>query len=248
MNRNRERLILFTRFPSPGAVKTRLIPALGAEGAAALHRRLTLRTLGAAQEVAAARGCQLEIHFDGGSESSMRHWLGDGCCFRAQAGAGLGERMAFAFAESFREQSQAVIIIGADCPDLTADNLHRAFDTLASKPAVLGPADDGGYYLIGLTQFLPELFRGIVWGTQTVLTDTLRILAQANVKPDLLETLPDIDRPEDLPAWQRISEAGERDLQRLSIIIPALNEAQQITATLQAARAGNPHEIIVVDG
>src|SRR4051812_24624693 len=127
MTRSRETLIIFTRFPSPGAVKTRLIPAVGPERATALHRLLTLRTVRTAQAVAAARGCRLEIHFDGGTEASMRHWLGDEHRFLSQSGPGLGERMAFAFVEAFGDKSEAVIIVGTDCPDLTADDLHRAF-------------------------------------------------------------------------------------------------------------------------
>src|SRR5690349_3333853 len=94
---SRPRLILFARFPMAGEVKTRLLPALGAEGAAALHRRLVLRTFRTAHAMCARENVDLEIRFDGGGERAMRHWLGDGCLCRAQHEGDLGQRMARAF-------------------------------------------------------------------------------------------------------------------------------------------------------
>ena len=248
MNGPRQRLILFTRYPVPGKVKTRLIPALGAERAAGLHRRLTLRALRTAETLCAARGVDLEIRFDGGSEAAMRHWLGDGKLFRPQCEGDLGERMSRAFEESFREGSPATVIIGADCPGLTSELLSAAFDALSTNRVVLGPANDGGYYLIGLSRAAPEIFRGIAWGTDTVFADSLRILAQSDVKPALLECLDDVDRPEDVSAFRAIVEKEEADVSRVSVIIPALNEAENIHAAVTSAREGRPREILVVDG
>lgn len=248
MNANRERLILFTRWPEAGKVKTRLIPALGAEGAAALHRRLTLRALRTAEAICAARNANLEIRFDGGGEAAMRHWLGDGKLFRPQGEGDLGARMLRAFEENFQNDSRATIIIGADCPGLTFSLLASAFENLARHPVVFGPANDGGYYLVGLTQSIPELFHGITWGSETVLADSLKILEQLKLKPALLERLDDVDRAEDLQTWRRIAAAEDSGLNRISIIIPALNEEEQIGAAIESARQGSPHEIIVMDG
>jgi rSAM/selenodomain-associated transferase 2/rSAM/selenodomain-associated transferase 1 len=248
MNGNRPRLIVFTRQPVPGRVKTRLIPALGAERAAALHRRLTLRAFRAAQSWAEKSGALLEIRFDGGSEAAMRHWLGDGPLYHPQCEGDLGERMARAVEESFREGSPATVIIGSDCPALGTAAMAAAFDGLTHHRAALGPATDGGYYLVGLTKPVPELFRGIAWGTDTVLAESLRVLERLNIPPLLLERLDDVDRPEDLAAWRRIVEKEESDLGRVSIIIPALNEAVHIAASIASARHGQPHEIIVADG
>jgi uncharacterized protein len=242
------RLILFTRHPVAGKVKTRLIPALGAEGATALHRRLMLRALRTALALCASREVGMEIRIDGGDEDAMGHWVGDGHWCRPQGDGDLGERMAEAFDASFAEGSQATVLIGSDCPSLTPERLAEAFDALRSHPVVLGPATDGGYYLVGLTRPFPELFRGIAWGTSAVLSETLRHLDGARLKPALLEPLDDLDRPQDLPAWRRLVESEDADLSAVSVIIPALNEAARIGATMESASAGAPHEILVVDG
>lgn len=245
---NRHRLILFARYPVAGRVKTRLIPALGAEGAAALHRRLVLRTLRAAEEWRAAAGGEMEIRFDGGSEEAMRHWLGDGWCFRPQDGGDLGERMARAFADSFNEGCAGAVLIGSDCPALSPASLTAAFAGLSQNRVVLGPAADGGYYLVGMTQLTPGLFRGVEWGTPTVFGETLRILERLALHPFLLEPLGDVDRPEDLVSWRRIAGQEEADRNRVSVIISALNEGERIVASIGSARRGNPEQIIVVDG
>lgn len=248
MAEQRRRLILFVRFPVAGKVKTRLIPALRAEGAAALHRRLVLRSLRTAHALCESQGIELEIRFVGENANEMQHWLGDGWLCRLQGEGDLGQRMAGAFADSFREGSPATVIIGSDCPSLTPEILSAAFESLKAGPVVFGPATDGGYYLIGLTRLVPELFQGIAWGTETVLAQSLEIPARNASKPGLLQPLDDLDRPEDLAAWKRLVESDDNDLSRVSVIIPALNEAAHIAATLESVRKCSPHEIIVVDG
>ena len=243
------RLILFTRAPVAGRVKTRLIPALGAEGAAELHRRLVLRTLRSAAAFCRQASVELEIRVDGGREEAMRHWLGDGWRFRAQCEGDLGTRMADAFAAAFAEGARAAVIVGSDAPGLTPERLAGAFDALLRAPAVFGPAIDGGYYLVGLVRPMPALFRGVPWGSGTVLADSLRILErEGTAKPELLEALEDVDRPEDLAAWRRVDDAEEAGPDRISVVVPALNESRQIASTLGSIRRGSPHEILVVDG
>lgn len=248
MAEQRRRLILFARFPVAGKVKTRLIPALGAEGAAALHRRLVLRSLRTAHALCQSQGVELEIRFAGDDAKEMQHWLGDGWLCRPQCEGDLGQRMAGAFADGFSEGSLATVIIGSDCPSLTPEILAAAFESLKTSPVVFGPATDGGYYLIGLTKLVPELFQRIAWGTETVLAQSLEILARNDSKPALLQPLDDLDRPEDLAAWKRLVESDDNDLSRVSVIIPALNEAANIATTLECVRKSSPHEIIVVDG
>ena len=248
MSGRRRRLILFARFPEPGRVKTRLIPALGAEGAAALHRRLVLRALRTALAASRAAEAELEIRFTGGDENAMHHWLGDEVICRAQSDGDLGRRMAGAFEDSFREGARATVIIGSDCPELTADLLAAAFDKLSRSSVVFGPARDGGYYLVGLTQPVPQLFRDVHWSTETVLTESICISREAGMEPVLLAPLSDLDVPGDLYAWKHITEAEDAGLSRFSVIIPAVNEAQYIATTLQSAQGGQPHEILVVDG
>jgi rSAM/selenodomain-associated transferase 2/rSAM/selenodomain-associated transferase 1 len=190
----------------------------------------------------------LEIRFAGGDANAFHHWLGDGFLCRPQRGGDLGERMAGALADSFREGSPATVIIGSDCPSLTPEILAAAFESLKANPVVFGPATDGGYYLIGLTRTVPELFQGIAWGTETVLAQSLAILSRNGCKPALLLPLDDLDRPEDVAAWKRLVEVDDTDLSRVSVIIPTLNEVAHIAATLESARKGSPQEIIVVDG
>jgi rSAM/selenodomain-associated transferase 2 len=154
--------------------------------------------------------------------------------------------MARALEESSR--APATVIIGSDCPGLTPEVITAAFARLTETPVVLGPARDGGYYLIGLSRPMPELFRGIPWGTDRVLADSLAVLQRQGCKPALLEPLEDIDRPEDLPAWRRIAASEDSCLDRVSVIIPTLNEERQIAATLRAVGHTLCHEVIVVDG
>ncbi len=196
-----ELLIIFTRYPEPGKAKTRLIPVLGAVGAAQLHRRLTesmlQRLLAAAQELRVR--LSIEVWFAGGNEELMRQWLGEEVVYRSQGEGDLGERMARAFAAAFAQGMERVAIIGTDCPDLGPLLIAELFQRLqGGSKVVLGPAIDGGYYAIGLRRFLPELFQGISWSTDKVLQQTLD---KANVlcyEWQLLPELGDIDRPEDL--------------------------------------------------
>jgi len=245
---DQQRLILFARFPIAGRVKTRLIPALGAERAAALHRRLVLRIFRTALAFCRRQSVELEIRFDGGSEREMSHWLGDGWLCRRQSDGDLGQRMAHAFEDSFQEGTTAAVIIGSDCPMLAPEILATAFRSLEKAPAVFGPATDGGYYLIGLRRLVPDLFQNIPWGTESVFARSREILEHAGIKPVLLEPLDDIDRPDDLPAWKSAIAREEADLSRASVVIPALNEAEHIAATLASVLAGRPREILVVDG
>jgi uncharacterized protein len=243
------RLIVFMKAPAAGRVKTRLIPALGAEGAAELHRRLVLRTLRTAAAFCEGASVELEIRFDGADEAAMRHWLGDAWRFRAQCPGDLGARMLDAFAGALRDGAPAAVIIGSDSPGLLPEHLASAFEALARTPVVFGPAADGGYYLVGLARAMPALFRGVPWGTGTVLADSLRILAREGAEPPaLLAPLEDIDRPEDLAAWRRIDDAERVGPDRISVVVPALNEARAIAGTIASVRCGRPHEILVVDG
>lgn len=238
--RGRESLLVFTRYPEPGTSKTRLIPALGAEEAARLHQRMTERTIAKAKAFATARPVSWEVVYEGGTEPLIRQWLGEGLSLRPQSVGDLGERMDAGFREAFTSGSDRVVIIGTDCPGLTGDHLADAFDALAAHDLVLGPAIDGGYYLVGLTARRPQLFAGVPWGFEKVLERTLALAASAGLTTSLLEPLADVDRPEDLSVWQ-----GEN---RISVIVPALNEAQGIGDALERVAPHDDVETIVVDG
>ena len=185
------RLVLFARYPAAGVAKTRLIPALGPEGAAALHRQLTERTL----SLLLSSGYPVELHYTGAAEAAFRDWLGEGFALVEQAVGGLTERLMAAL------DPAPVIFFGADTPDLAADHVAAAVAALETHEAVLGPAGDGGYYLIGMKSALPELLTDMPWSTERVMPETLARLAKLATAPALLDRLHDCDRPEDLARW-----------------------------------------------
>lgn len=198
LNKIPEKLIIFTRYPEPGKTKTRLIPALGAEKAANLHRQLIQNTLNQAQNLTKNRPVEVEVKYAGGSQELMQKLIPPPINCSPQSQGDLGERMKNALAENFSEQKQRILIIGTDCPGLDNHRLTQAFDQLYHHDLVLGPALDGGYYLIGMQRTIPELFRKIDWGTELVLQQTLAIAQHLNLSYSLLDPLADIDRPEDL--------------------------------------------------
>lgn len=196
--------IVFTRYPTPGKTKTRLIPALGDAGAADLHRQMTEHTLTQVRRVR-TDGVAIEIHYTGAkTDRELADWLGADLVYRAQGDGDLGERMAFSLKNAVRARFDRSIIIGTDCPGLSTAILQLAFQQLRDCDLVLGPAIDGGYYLIGLRRFIPELFTGISWGTSLVLQQTIEIATKLGLSMGDLPLLADIDRPEDLPIWEQI--------------------------------------------
>jgi rSAM/selenodomain-associated transferase 1 len=199
-----DRLIIFTRYPEPGTTKTRLIPALGPEGAADLHRQMSEHTMTWARRLKNTPTVSLEVRYEGGDEHRIRQWLGSDIPFFHQGGGDLGARMARAFQEAFQAGMGRVTLVGTDCPGLTGRLIQKSFAVLKHSDVVLGPADDGGYYLIGLRRVIPQLFAEIPWGTDRVLQKTLRVAEAHQLQLSLLETLADVDRPEDLPIWEEV--------------------------------------------
>ncbi len=235
------RLIIFTRLPEPGSTKTRLIPALGPAGAADLQRRMTRAIMATAHS---ADRASLEVRFEGGDEAMMRAAFGDDCRYTPQDSGHLGERMLRAFETAFAEGAELVVIIGSDCPAITPDVLDEAFEQLERHDLVLGPATDGGYYLIGLHRPICELFPATMpWGQSEVRDLTLSIAGSLGLSVALLRELSDVDRPEDLAELH-----GSGLLPAITVIIPTLNETNSIVATIQSARQAPHVEIIVVDG
>ena len=198
-----DRLIIFTRYPETGKAKTRLIPALGAEGAAALHRRMADHTLVQVQALQFQHPLCVEVRFAGGDRDLMQRWLGTDLMYTVQGEGDLGDRMGRSFQSAFDASVDRAVIIGTDCPDLNATLLDQAFRELQQHDLVLGPASDGGYYLIGLRRLIPQLFIGMEWSTATVLERTLAIAAELNLSVALLPVLSDVDYPADLEIWER---------------------------------------------
>lgn len=250
-------LIVFTRYPEAGSTKTRLIPAIGPECAALLQQRLTSRTLDAARQFLTQVQTQTQVRFAGRDAASMQAMFGSDIDYAPQHGDGLGDRLQHAIDAAFQKSIDRVIVIGADCPQLDAQTLVEANRQLDHHDVILGPAEDGGYYLIGLKTPQPSLFQDIPWGTSEVLAKTLQKINALRLRRKLLTPLPDVDYPEDLVLCRRWPQliAGilpECETNRLSIVIPALNEAQRLAETLHAvrSRSTNAHhlEVIVADG
>ena len=201
----KQRLIIFSRYPEPGKTKTRMIPALGAEGAANLQRQMTEHTLAQAKKLTELLPVAIEVHFAGGNQQLMANWLGQDLVYQPQSSGDLGARMTSAFEEAFIATMEAVVMIGIDCPGLDENLLSQAFNALGNHDLVLGPAQDGGYYLIGLGRYSTELLKNIAWGTDQVLAQTVANAKELDFSIAYLDTLSDVDRPEDLVIWESFS-------------------------------------------
>jgi rSAM/selenodomain-associated transferase 1 len=191
-------LIIFTRYPEAGKTKTRMTPVLGKEGAALLQQKMTEHTLIQGRKLQENCPISLLIYFTGGTEILMENWLGTDLTYKHQGEGNLGERMQLAFAQSFASGMTQGVIIGTDCPAINQILLAEAFTALDRHDLVLGPALDGGYYLIGLSRFIPQLFVGIAWGTSQVFSQTQGIARQLGLTVYELVPLADVDRPQDL--------------------------------------------------
>jgi len=251
----RKRLVIFTRYPEPGKTKTRMIPELGAAGAADLQRQITEHLISKIKTLIERRFLAVEIRFEGGSEKLMRQWLGPSFSYRHQGRGDIGRRMQRALIDGFQDGYTSMVIIGSDIPDISSAIIHQAFEELQKSNLVLGPAGDGGYYLIGMqktdeNQAYPELFKAINWGTNQVLSQTIAAANQLGIGYALLDTLKDVDRPEDLKVWNHAlrSESDSTAKKRISIIIPTLNEANAFEETITRLPQSEQVEIVVVDG
>lgn len=189
-------VIVFARAPQPGVVKTRLVPLLGPEGAAALHARMVKHALATARKAALGK---VELHCAPHCEDDFLRFCGNRyrAELRAQGHGDLGARLRAAAGAALAVHAR-VLLIGSDCPALTARHLRQANQALLGEAdAVLAPAEDGGYVLIGLARFDSRLFEGISWGDSTVLEETRSQLRALGWRWEELETLWDVDRPED---------------------------------------------------
>lgn len=184
-------LVLFAKYPVPGFAKTRLIPALGPEGAARVHRHLTQRTV----VTLLASGVPVEVRYAGATASAVRDWLGDDVALARQVEGGLTERLIDA------SRPAPHIFFGADTPDLTVATVHSAIAALADHDVVIGPADDGGYYLIGMQVAQPGLLTEMPWSTDRVFPETIARCTSLGFSVATLPVLADCDRPEDLARW-----------------------------------------------
>ncbi len=253
-------LILFTKYPKEGLVKTRLIPMIGAKNATALQKEMIEFTFHQCHST----GFPLCICYTGSDEQSIKnlvssflqkeHALQEEISskqyFSVQNGNNIGARMENAFKEAFMRLFQKkemgrkkVLLLGSDCPTNRTQNIIDALTLLDTHTCVLGPSLDGGYYQVGLStesmqdseKVYEALFHDISWGTGDVFAQSLQNLKKHSVLFSTVETLKDVDYYEDIPP-------------KISVIIPTLNEEHNLQACLESLKIGFFFEIIVADG
>ncbi len=193
-------LIIFTRNPELGKCKTRLAATIGDQSALDVYQFLLQHTVNITQELQITK----EVHY---SEKIRENDLWDPKIYdkKQQFGDDLGQRMENAFAAGFSSGFEHIIIIGSDMYDLGQIDLENAFGALESHDYVVGPAQDGGYYLLGMKSLHPKIFKHKTWGTATVLQETIKDIQNENIK--LLEERNDVDYYEDIkdiPVFQKI--------------------------------------------
>ena len=212
------RVLLFVRYPEKGCVKTRLETHLSQDEIIDLYQCFVADILNTLQKSDyPVTICFLPCE----REAEMKTWLGPTPAYAPQTGADLGERMVNAFAQAFAAETSPVdqvILLGSDFPDLDSEIIHQAFESLSNKDMTLGPAVDGGYYLIGFNYhtFSKEVFKDISWGTGQVFKETMRKIEHAGLNVHLLPEWRDIDRFEDLELLYR--QADDKGLEHLKTI------------------------------
>lgn len=232
-------LIIFIRYPQAGLVKTRLARRIGADKAAHLYRlfveALLLRTDDKNYQ-------RIIFYTPADKKKEIIHWLGSGLTLQPQKGNNLGERLAHAFEFAFKHGARRVIAIGSDSPLLDKRTVRDAFVKLKRAPCVLGPASDGGYYLIGLSSFAGQIFKGIRWGTKNVLSQTIDRLKKSKISCRLLRASFDVDTHDDLLLLMKIMLAARKiNLLGLSPIFDILKHCtpkQKSKATKRRIHAG----------
>ena len=201
-------LVMFTKYPERGQVKSRLAKDMGKEKAAALYHCFIEDLL----ERLSRGTYRFQMAFyPADKEHEIKEMFGNEFSYISQAGVDLGERMKNTFNLCFSEGSQSVVVIGSDSPDLPAWIIEEAFFSLDDHDVVIGPSVDGGYYLIGFRKetFNPDVFAGPVWGTASVFQQTMTILRETGALVYALPVWQDIDRPEDIAVLIKNSEKTE---------------------------------------
>lgn len=189
-------LVIMLKAPRPGSVKTRLVPPLSYEQAACLHRCFLKDIF---NSVLKLKGVSVYAAYAPEGWEGITGLIPKGVKAFPQEGRGLGRRICSVFKRLFAEGHEKITVIGSDSPDLPLDYIKEAFDLLDKRvKLVLGPARDGGYYLIAMNEFNAGLFTGIPWSTKDVLEDTIKKARQNSIAFKLLEPWHDIDTADDL--------------------------------------------------
>lgn len=193
---NNTALIIFSRLPVGHETKTRLAAILSETQRAELHLAMWHDIF---TEALKLRSTDIYLYWTGsGDVKDYQEYIPPSFILRKQEGNNLGERMKNALREIFADGYKRAAIIGADIPSVRAGNIERAFDLLNDSDIVIGPSEDGGYWLIGMNKFIPDAFNVSSWGNSSVLSSTSENLTASNIAYSLAETLQDIDTPGDI--------------------------------------------------
>ena len=192
-------LIIFLKYPEAGKVKTRLAKDVGVQRAAKFYSQMAKEII---ENVSDNDSYRTTIFYNPpGKENEIRNWIEKKeVLFSPQRGDTLGDKITDAFAQIFSSGSDKAVIIGTDCVDVSSETIIQAMNALDDVDVVLGPAEDGGYYLSGSNSHIPGIFQEIEWSTDRVLHQTLERLKEMKLSYELLKTLKDIDTLEDLNA------------------------------------------------
>jgi rSAM/selenodomain-associated transferase 1 len=193
-------VILFVKLPGPGKVKSRLAREMDDALVRRLYECMVLDTIDMLEQA----NVPFRICFDPpDAQERVQQWLGHAYAYMPQNGEDLGERMERAFISVFSEGVEEALLIGSDIPSLNAAMINEAFQSLSFRDAVIGPANDGGYYLIGFKKsaFAPALFRSMTWSTKMVFRETVARLEKASLAVHRLPELTDIDTLRDVEAF-----------------------------------------------
>lgn len=221
------RLLIFIKEPVPGQVKTRLAAEIGPDAACHVYRRCAERTL---ERLSALREDISLCVEPADATARIQAWLGSAWSLRPQRGVTLGERLAEATDRAFADGARQVVVVGSDSPWIDHELIEEAFSAMERADLVVGPAEDGGYYLLGLAKPAPGLFQAIPWSTSQVLNRTLAAARKSGLVNSLLPLRYDVDRLEDVRRWM-----ASDPCHGVTVPIPATCEATRTARRLSHA-------------
>lgn len=197
---SKECILFYVKFPKQGSVKTRLARDIGDKHAFELYKCFVLDIL---EMLATLSQIVCVCYTPGNSEYTFRMWLGEDYLYFPQQGNDLGQRMENSFRQAFRYGFEKAVLIGSDLPGLPSHFLVKAFEQLHSFDSVIGPSDDGGYYLLGFRRdtFFPEVLQGMTWSQPSVYEETLKRFERRGVNFFILPAWDDIDNLQELQQW-----------------------------------------------
>jgi len=197
----KQAIIIFSKYPREGVVKTRLAKTMGTKFAVKFYKACAENTFNECEKLISDNTSVYIFYSDIKEEKLIVEWTSKKFLYNEQTGSNLGERMMNAFGHVFDDKAQNAIIIGTDLPDISSSIIMDAFKALENYHAVIGPSSDGGYYLLGMNKFHRHLFEDIKWSTNSVFRSTVKKIEQESLTVKILDELIDIDEQKDLINW-----------------------------------------------